>query len=118
MKKTALAALCIFLLLSLSTCTSSAPAAQDDASSGTQQVSGSPFFTGDGGRGSSIAILAPKATGLPENQDYIPHWCRGNLSVIFPGSQPYQFWTASGLTTSTPNSCPATILKMPGKVGI
>ncbi|ULQ58656.1 hypothetical protein K7I13_08785 [Brucepastera parasyntrophica] len=85
MKKTALAALCIFLLLSLSTCTSSAPAAQDDASSGTQQVSGSPFFTGDGGRGSSIAILAPKATGLPENQDYIPALVQGEFVSNFSG---------------------------------
>jgi hypothetical protein len=36
------------------------------------QAPASPFFTGNGGRGSSLAILAPKSTGLAANQSYLP----------------------------------------------
>lgn len=31
-----------------------------------------PFCAGGAGKGRSVAILAPKATGFAENQDYIP----------------------------------------------
>jgi hypothetical protein len=34
---------------------------------GTQPAN--PFYIGNGGKGTSIAILAPKPTGLTENQD-------------------------------------------------
>jgi hypothetical protein len=36
-----------------------------------------PFYTGNGGKGINIAILAPKATGLTKEQGYIPAGTRG-----------------------------------------
>jgi hypothetical protein len=48
-----------------------------------------PFYTGDGGKGMSLAILAPKATGLAENQGYIPY--RINTIQHYQGFvDPYQ----------------------------
>ena len=41
------------------------------------------LYTGDGGKGLSIAILAPKATGLAENQDYLPSLVQGELVTNF-----------------------------------
>jgi hypothetical protein len=45
----------------------------------------SPFYTGNGGKGISIAILAPKVTGLTENQDYIPALVQGEFVSNFSG---------------------------------
>jgi hypothetical protein len=42
-------------------------------------------YTGSGGKGISIAILAPKATGLTEKQDYIPALVQGELVSNFSG---------------------------------
>jgi TolB-like protein len=39
----------------------------------------SPFYTGTGGKGISLAILAPRATGLEENQGYIPALVQGEF---------------------------------------
>jgi len=44
-----------------------------------QTQTASPYFTGDGGRGRSIAILAPQARGLAENQNYLPALVQGEL---------------------------------------
>jgi hypothetical protein len=44
-----------------------------------------PFYTGDGGKGKSLAILAPKATGLAENQNYIPALAQGEFVSNFSG---------------------------------
>ena len=43
----------------------------------------SPFWTGEGGKGSSIAILAPQASGLAENQSYLPVLVQGELVSAF-----------------------------------
>ena len=43
----------------------------------------SPYFTGDGGRGMSIAILAPQASGLAENQSYLPALVQGEFVSNF-----------------------------------
>jgi hypothetical protein len=56
--------------------------------SGTQKAPvhpASPFYTGNGGKGISIAILAPKATGLTEKQDYIPALVQGEFVSNFSG---------------------------------
>ena len=39
----------------------------------------SPYWTGDGGRGSSITILAPRAFDLAENQGYLPAFVQGEF---------------------------------------
>jgi hypothetical protein len=48
-------------------------------------VSTSPYFTGDGGKNISIAILTPKATGLAENQVYLPTLVQGEFVSNFSG---------------------------------
>jgi hypothetical protein len=47
------------------------------------QASTSPYFTGDGGKGMSIAILAPKSTGLAANQSYLPTLVQGEFVSNF-----------------------------------
>jgi len=49
------------------------------------QASTSPYFTGDGGKNMSIAILTPKATGLAENQSYLPTLVQGEFVSNFSG---------------------------------
>jgi hypothetical protein len=44
-----------------------------------------PFYTGNGGKGISIAILAPKGAGLAENQSYIPSLVQGEFVSNFSG---------------------------------
>jgi hypothetical protein len=44
-----------------------------------------PFYTGDGGKGMSLAILAPEAAGLAENQKYLPSLVQGELVSNFSG---------------------------------
>jgi hypothetical protein len=54
----------------------------------TPKVSEQPvnlYYTGSGGKGISIAILAPKATGLTENQNYIPTLVQGEFVSNFSG---------------------------------
>ena len=50
----------------------------------TPETSGS-YWTGNGGKGMSLAILAPKATGLAENQDYLPALVQGEFVSNFSG---------------------------------
>lgn len=45
----------------------------------------SPFYVGGGGQGISLAILTPKATGLAENQNYIPALVQGEFVSNFSG---------------------------------
>ncbi|MDR1287843.1 MAG: leucine-rich repeat domain-containing protein [Treponema sp.] len=62
----------VFFLLTA--CKNQEPAVQS-ASAGAapaQTASASPFYTGDGGKGTSIAILPLKGTGLTADQDYLP----------------------------------------------
>jgi hypothetical protein len=42
-------------------------------------------WTGNGGRGMSLAILAPKSTGLAENQSYLPALVQGEFVSNFSG---------------------------------
>jgi hypothetical protein len=48
-------------------------------------ISPSHFYTGNGGKGVSLAILAPKATGLEESQGYIPTLVQGEFVSNFSG---------------------------------
>jgi hypothetical protein len=41
------------------------------------------YWTGDGGRGQSIAIHSPRATGLTENQNYLPDIVQGEFVSNF-----------------------------------
>jgi hypothetical protein len=67
MKSKLFISLIIFpLILSLVTCASTPQA-----------------YTGNGGKGISLAILAPKSTGLAENQDYIPALVQGEFVSDF-----------------------------------
>jgi len=84
----------IFLALSftLSFGTPQQLQAQQKKSGGTTQqsqsqtqVPTSPYFTGDGGKNISIAILTPKATGLAENQGYLPTLVQGEFVSNFSG---------------------------------
>jgi len=50
-----------------------------------QTTPASQFWTGDGGRGKSIAILAPQAIGLAANQAYIPALVQGEFVSNFSG---------------------------------
>jgi hypothetical protein len=43
------------------------------------------YWTGEGGKGESIAILAPKATGLATNQSYLPALVQGEFVSNFSG---------------------------------
>ena len=43
------------------------------------------LFTGEGGRGISLAILAPKAQGLADTQNYIPALVQGEFVSNFTG---------------------------------
>jgi hypothetical protein len=45
----------------------------------------SPYFSGDGGKGMSIAILAPRTTGFTANQNYLPALVQGELVSNFSG---------------------------------
>jgi hypothetical protein len=59
-------------------CSSSAPASE-------QSIQAEPWFSGDGGKGISLAILAPRAEGLDENQGYIPALVQGEFVSNFSG---------------------------------
>jgi len=43
------------------------------------------YWTGDGGKGMSLAILAPKASGLDKNQGYLPALVQGEFVSNFSG---------------------------------
>jgi hypothetical protein len=66
-----------------------APGQQPDQQPATQPAQppapASPFFTGDGGKGKSIAILAPQTNGLAENQSYLPALVQGEFVSNFSG---------------------------------
>jgi hypothetical protein len=44
-----------------------------------------PYYTGEGGKGLSIAILAPQGKGLAANQDYLPALVQGEFVSTFSG---------------------------------
>ncbi|MDR0877132.1 MAG: hypothetical protein LBN21_03695 [Treponema sp.] len=63
----------IFFALAFASCASSGKSAQNQAQDA------SPYFSGAGGKGVSIAILAPKASGLAKDQDYLPGLVQGDF---------------------------------------
>jgi hypothetical protein len=65
--------------------TSPEPTAAAQSSGPAQTPEPSPYFSGDGGKGKSIAILVPRASGLTEAQDYIPALVQGELVSNFSG---------------------------------
>ncbi|MDR0709874.1 MAG: hypothetical protein LBF77_07385 [Spirochaetaceae bacterium] len=84
MKKLFAGLLSVFsLTLIFASCVSTSSAASP--ASAPENVSPSPnlFYTGDGGKGRSIAILAPQTTGLAEDQSYIPALVQGELVSNF-----------------------------------
>jgi hypothetical protein len=72
MKKSVLTAIAAIVFIFFTTCATS------PSSSSTRKLEGS-AFVGDGGKGKSIAILAPRATGLANDQNYIPALVQGEL---------------------------------------
>jgi hypothetical protein len=83
---------CAAAVLVLTTCASSSAvsASSGAAKAAPAQVAAaapakSSYFTGDGGKGMSIAILAPKGTGIAENQNYLPTLVQGELVSNFSG---------------------------------
>lgn len=50
-----------------------------------QTAPANPYFTGTGGKGKSIVIRAPKATGLAEDQTYLLALVQGELVSTFSG---------------------------------
>jgi len=78
--------ICLLLVLSLFSCNSTpssdqAPLEQNGKEAASQPVN----WSGDGGKGMSIAILAPKATGIEENQSYLPALVQGEFVSNFSG---------------------------------
>ncbi|MDR1317610.1 MAG: leucine-rich repeat domain-containing protein [Spirochaetales bacterium] len=63
-------------------CSSQEPAIQS-ASAG--EAPASPFYTGDGGKDISIAILVPRAVRLEKNEDYLPALVQGEFVSNFSG---------------------------------
>jgi TolB-like protein len=53
------------------------------ASIPSSSVSTRSHYTGDGGKGISLAILAPKANGLADNQNYLPALVQGEFVSNF-----------------------------------
>jgi hypothetical protein len=66
----------VLVLPLVTACTSQEPAAQSTPLEATPTFTPAqtvnPFYTGDGGKGVSIAILAPRATGLAADEEHLP----------------------------------------------
>jgi len=77
----------IFLSLFFTLSCGTGGTAQQSQNSQTaqSQTSAPTYFTGDGGKNISIAILAPKAAGLAENQGYLPSLVQGEFVSNFSG---------------------------------
>ena len=79
-------AFCIIpLLMVLMGCAGSAANAGGQAVSAPAPAGQTILFTGDGGKGKSLAILAPKAHGLADTQNYIPALVQGEFVSNFTG---------------------------------
>jgi hypothetical protein len=50
-----------------------------------------PFYTGDGGKGTSITILAPATRGLGEDQNHLSALVRESLCPTFRGTPAFLF---------------------------
>jgi hypothetical protein len=80
-------ALAVFIVLGLASSASTPDSTDGTAgnSSAQQQQTAPQYWTGNGGKGMSIAILAPKANGLAENQSYLPALVQGEFVSNFTG---------------------------------
>ena len=77
--------LVVFALLALAS-TASSPDSNTSATSNStnqNQQQSSQKWTGTGGRGTSIAILTPRAIGLLENQSHLPALVQGEFVSNF-----------------------------------
>jgi formylglycine-generating enzyme required for sulfatase activity len=61
------------------------PGRQQAAPAAPPPQAAEPRYTGDGGKGTSLAILAPQAAGLAKGQDYLPALVQGELVSVFSG---------------------------------
>ncbi|MDR0472773.1 MAG: leucine-rich repeat domain-containing protein [Treponema sp.] len=77
-----LGAFSLMLLFTLS-CETGGASRSQPAGQAAQPVS--QFFSGDGGKGMSIAILAPRINGVAENLNYLPALVQGELVSNFSG---------------------------------
>ncbi|MFP3042762.1 hypothetical protein LQZ19_13175, partial [Treponema primitia] len=75
--KTFVPLFCIVALV-LASCVSSEQPVQE-----TLTAEASSYFSGEGGKGISLAILAPKTQGLADTQDYIPALIQGEFVSNF-----------------------------------
>jgi hypothetical protein len=73
----------ILVFFLVTACTSQEGAIQSIGA--VQATSVNPFYTGDGGKGKSIAILLLKDTGLPAEQNYLPAMVQGEFVSNFKG---------------------------------
>jgi len=78
----------LFLTLSLLSCNSvpqtvKAPQAQAPQTTPQPMQTSPVFWAGDGGKGKSIAILSPRASGLAESQSYLPDLVQGEFVSNF-----------------------------------
>jgi len=88
MKKLILKIIAALALISLFTCANtqeSQSAPVTPSSDKPAAPTSNPLFTGDGGKGKSIAILAPKSSGLAANQNYLPALVQGEFVSNFSG---------------------------------
>ena len=81
--------LIVFIFIGLS-CIASTPSVtqQSEIASDALQVQSQQVvqnWTGDGGKGMSLAILSPRSNGLEENQNYLPSLVQGEFVSNFSG---------------------------------
>jgi tetratricopeptide (TPR) repeat protein len=65
--------------------TPESPAAGENGYAATGGIDEKGMYTGGGGKGASITILAPEARGLGEDQNYLPELVQGEFMSNFSG---------------------------------
>ncbi|MDR2094947.1 MAG: leucine-rich repeat domain-containing protein [Treponema sp.] len=73
------------LIMGAAGCKTAGSADGEETAPVSVAVDQTPLFTGDGGKGISLAILVPKAQGLTETQNYIPALVQGEFVSNFTG---------------------------------
>ena len=68
MKKITIAAILIYAIFTLTTC---ATAKQETEQTQSRQDSSAPLWTGDGGKGISLAVLEPTGRGITQNEQWM-----------------------------------------------
>jgi hypothetical protein len=87
MKKLTIIALLLAagLIMGIGGCETTGSAVEDNAAQAPLVSEETPLFTGEGGKGLSLAILAPKANGLADTQKYLPALVQGEFVTNFTG---------------------------------